>query len=309
MVSIFNNNQVWSVAVYLADDEKQILKGNIGIKSFILNARKVRHKVKHIHTYADPFMYVNDEILYLFVEENMCFGKGYISVYKTTDLQKFEYVSKVLEGESHFSYPYIFKYRSKLYMIPESEELQSLDLYEFSKFPTKVKKVKTLLKGRYFDSSVYISNGICYLFTSSIDGLEVYYAEDILSQNLSPLPNNPQESDKKYLRCGGGILLIDKKLFRVAQDCSNKYGENISLMSVRQINKDKYQEALYVDKYFKLSNKWNKLGSHHLSICNYKGKVVVAVDGMQDDYKINKILSPVFYVIHQAFCYFSSLKD
>ena len=82
--------------------------------------------------------------------------------------------------------------------------------------------------------------------------------------------------------------------FRIAQDCSKKYGGNINILRIFELTPDRYCEALAYEGYFGCREKWNSEGGHHLSMTNFQGKTVIAVDGQHRDYLMNKFLSPIF---------------
>lgn len=41
-----------------------------------------------------------------------------------------------MERPYHLSYPFLFEYGEQLYMLPESAENRSLDVYRYTHFPT-----------------------------------------------------------------------------------------------------------------------------------------------------------------------------
>jgi len=141
-------------------------------------------------------------------------------------------------------------------------------------------------------------NGIWFLFTTSVKGLEIYYLKDIEKGKLISHPCNPITIDTKYCRCGGGPVFINKILFRIAQDCSSEYGENISILKIKKLSETEYEEELMIGNYFDKKETWNSRGGHHLSCVEFNGSTIIAVDGKQNDYIINNFLS-ISYLIYK----------
>ena len=261
------------------------------------NNKKVRTRKRHLHTCADPFLFVENDSLYIFYESQNTGEAGQISVKITNDLKNFTEITDLLKESYHLSYPFVFRQNSSIFMIPESEEANELILYKFSDFPTKIEKCKTLLKGDYVDSSTINHDGTWYLFTTSKLGLEIYYTDNLEKSKLIAHPNNPVCTDSRYQRNGGGPLIIENNLYRIAQDCSREYGSNINILKINTLSKTSYTEEIFIENYFERDLIINKKGGHHLSIANFKGETIIALDGKHKDYLINKFLSPFFKLI------------
>ena len=286
-------NRVWSIAVYVEDSDFSF-KRSIGKPRVILNAKRRRRLGEHVHTYADPFLFPHGDELFLFFESQAVGEPGKIEVKKTSDLVNFEYVGEVLREAFHLSFPFVFRYKDEIYLMPESLATAELALYRFTDFPTKVVKERVLLRGAYKDSSLVCHNDIWYFFTTSQQGLELYYTEDLLEGHLIPHKHNPLTNDLRYSQCGGSPVRVDGNLFRIAQDCSGEYGRNISILQIDRLEPSVYEERLVADDYFDLRDEFNARGGHHLSCVRFRDKIVIAVDGKQDDLFVNKILSPIY---------------
>ena len=90
---------------------------------------------------------------------------------------------------------------------------------------------------------------------------------------------------------------MDNNLFRIAQDCSVEYGRNINLMKITELTKTGYKGEIFKENYFKCNQEFNSKGGHHMSIVDFKGHKIIAIDGKHTDYFLNKILSPIFKLI------------
>jgi hypothetical protein len=288
-------NRIWSIAVYVENGDFSFLK-KVRSPKFVLDSKKLRTRNGHVHTYADPFLYTHNDELYIFFESQAVSESGKIAAFRTRDLVNFEDLGEILKEPFHLSFPFVFAVGPSIYLMPETFSCNEVSLYKFTEFPNKLEKTRTLLRGAYRDSSFINHNGIWYFFTTSNEGLELFYTEDLENGHLIPHPHNPLTDNPRYSQCGGSPIVFKGEMFRVAQDCSTEYGKNISILRINELSRTKYEEEVLVDDYFDHDQSWNSRGGHHLSIADFMGKTIIAVDGKQDDLLINKILS----LIHRA---------
>lgn len=256
----------------------------------VFHTKRLRRPLDgYVHTLADPFLFVSEAELFLFVEAQAAGAPGHIEAYKTADLDKWTHLGEVLKEPYHLSYPAVFEAGSAVYMIPESAEAGEVALYRFNDFPCSLTKVRTLLTGSFVDTSPVKVSNTWYLFTTSDRGLEIFYTDDLEAGALTPHPTNPLTDDPGYRRCGGLPCWSGGTLYRLAQDCSRHYGGNLNLLEVRALSRTSYSETLAKEGLFDCGNSWNSEGGHHMSLATFMGQSVIAVDGQQYDYYIHKI--------------------
>ena len=96
---------------------------------------------------ADPFLVRNGELSYLFVEVlNRATHHGDIGVAVSHDQGvSWRYQEIVLDEDWHLSYPMVFSWQARWYMVPQSN--RGVQLYEAESFPGKWRRVATLLTG------------------------------------------------------------------------------------------------------------------------------------------------------------------
>ena len=299
MIGKFKKNRVWSIAVYVEDGDFSFDR-SFGSPAFLLDSRRKRASHRHVHTYADPFLFPHGDELYMFYEVQAVGEHGRIEAKKTKDLVNFEWIGEILREPFHLSFPFIFEDNGEIYLMPETLATGEVVLYKFDNFPHGLKKHRVLLHGSYKDSSIIKHEGVWYFFTTSSDGLELFYTDDLSRDHLIPHRKNPITNDPRYSQCGGSPILLDGKLYRIAQDGSGEYGRNISILDITELSKTNYVERVVADNYFELEHRWNKRGGHHLSIARFNGKTVIAVDGKQDDLWINKLLAPFYRYVAPA---------
>lgn len=284
---IYKKRLLWSTGIYKINGEFDF-NTKLEKADKVFNNRKIGRTKYSIHTTADPFLFVKDEVLYMFYESKSARKRGEIKAYKTTDLQTYEDLGVIMKDENSLSYPFIFKMDNSIFMIPDVHGSFEICLYKFRNFPYSPRLHKVLLKGNYYDATISQINGIWYLFATSVKGLEIFFTDDLEMKPLQPHPQNPITTDTRYRRCGGAIILLNGQHYRLAQDRSVEFGKNLNIFKINHIDPENYQEELFKENFLSGLEKWNRLGGHHLSFASFKGKSVVATDGKQLDYLVNK---------------------
>ena len=71
----------------------------------------------------------------------------------------------------HLSYPNVFEYDGRIYMMPESGHNNDIRLYEMAEDLQSCRFVKSLIEGANFvDSTIFRHDNVNYLFTSVYKG-------------------------------------------------------------------------------------------------------------------------------------------
>ena len=251
-------------------------------------------KPKPVLFQADSFLFVKDEELFLFYELQHWDDPGCIAMIKTKDLKTWTKPQIVLQQPFHLSFPYVFKDNGTVYMIPESQESDSIRLYKANDNLTTFTYVRTLLQQErkegihynYNDSHIYYQEGKYYLFTSYQKNWmyyqELYMTDDLLKGSFKLHPSSPICVSNEYGRNGGSLIQYGDKLLRVTQDCHENYGDNISLMEITHMDEQNYQEQLFMRNVFPQNTIFID-GGHQLNIVKFNGKYIYATD-----YKVNK---------------------
>lgn len=280
-VSLFANEQL---TLGEFDEQHQILQFPI----------KGLWKPKPILYQADSFLFVKDKELFLFYELQHWDDPGYISMVKTSDLKNWTEPQIVLRQPYHLSFPYVFEDNGIIYMIPESQESDSIRLYQANEDLTDFTYVRTLLQQErkdgihynFNDSHIYRKDNKYYLFTSYQKDWtyyqELYMADNLLSGTFERHPSSPICVSNEYGRNGGSLIQYGNKLLRVTQDCHENYGDNVSLMEITQLDEQNYQEQLFMRNVFPKNNIFID-GGHQLNIVHFQDKYIYATD-----YKVNK---------------------
>ncbi len=204
---------------------------------------------------ADPFVVDEGDKSYLFYEElDYSTLKGYLKVAEFDEKSgEFTNSKVILKEDYHLSYPNVFKYNGIYYMIPESYENRSVDLYEAVEFPVKWKKIKTLLSDlSAVDATLYFDDNRWWMFVniapkdglSMNDELYIYYCKDFLTDEWTPHSKNPVVCDVVRARSAGNLIKIGDKLYRPAQDCSGFYGRKVVINEILRLDENEYKERV-----------------------------------------------------------------
>jgi hypothetical protein len=203
--------------------------------------------------WADPHIVHRDGKYYVFVEE-LFFRqqKGHISVLIMDERGNREAPIKVLERDYHLSYPSVFEAAGDLYMIPESADNRTVELYRCVEFPGRWEWVANLLEDIVaFDATVVQHGGKWWLFAnvieepgiSSWDELFLFHSDALVGAEWVPHRLNPIVTDVRRARPAGAIIERDGHLYRPSQDCSVRYGYAVKINRITKLSEDDYEES------------------------------------------------------------------
>jgi len=257
---------------------------------------------------ADPFLFVKSNILYLFFEDKKMYKPGVISMVCTRDMIHWTDPVVVLSEKCHLSYPWVFEDKGHVYMIPETCALNSIRLYEANEELNDFKYIKTLLYEEnvhkngfsYSDSSIYKKDGIYYLMTTINDkqnNILKLFVSDNLMDGYKEHPKSPISAGNKYGRNAGCLFMYQGNLYRVAQDCEKKYGDNIHILQVKIMNKREYKEEVLKENIIPKQMKFYKEGGHQFNFVKFHNKYIVATDAKEYHYFILQ------KILHKLKCY------
>jgi len=227
--------------------------------------------------WADPFVVHNGENYFVFAEEFIYRkDKAHISVLKLDYQGNLLESRKVIERPYHMSYPFIFTIGSAYYMIPETCQNSTIELYKCTEFPWKWQFEKNIMENlNAADTTLFNNNGKWWLFTSidqtdNISGssteLFLFYTDDVLIGEWKSHPMNPVVSDVRNARPAGSLFIQNDKIYRPSQDCSMRYGRGLNLNLVTVLTEKEYHE----ERVTRIKPSWNKKlrGMHTINFDN-----------------------------------------
>jgi hypothetical protein len=159
----------------------------------------------------------------------------------------------VLEKPYHLSYPFVFPWQGKYYMVPESAQNRTIDLYECVQFPHKWQFKMNLMKDVWaVDTTLLHHKGKWWMFTAIADNegsfpqveLFLFFSDELLTGKWNRHPMNPIVSDVKKARPAGRLITQEGKILRPSQDCSKMYGYGFDLNEVTVLSESEYEERI-----------------------------------------------------------------
>jgi hypothetical protein len=204
--------------------------------------------------WADPYVLREDEYYYVFFEEaSVETGHGHISVIRMDDSGDYSQPIRVLERPYHLSYPFIFEWQQNKYMIVETADNRTIEVYRCTDFPDDWEFHSTLMENiSAYDVTLFDYNDTWWLFAnirehegaSTWDELCLFSSDNPLGNDWQPHPMNPIVSDVRSARPAGRIFQKDGRIYRPSQNSSFKYGYALSFNEILELTESTYKERL-----------------------------------------------------------------
>ncbi len=204
--------------------------------------------------WADPMVIQRNGRYYIFIEELLyATNRGHIAV---IELDRQGIASKprpVLERPYHLSYPFLFEYDGELYMIPETAQNRTIELYRCTEFPDRWEHVHDLMQDVLaYDTTLLQHQGRWWMFTtlvevegaSSWNELFVFSASSPLSREWTAHARNPIVSDCRNARPAGPLFEYRGALYRPSQNSSRRYGYGFNLCRVDVLTQSDFREQI-----------------------------------------------------------------
>ena len=202
--------------------------------------------------WADPFYIQHEGKKYIFFEELVYKEKkGKISCIELFPNGKHSNTRVVLEKSYHLSYPFLFENEGSIYMVPESKDAKSIQLYKAKNFPFEWELKKILIDNiEAVDATIHFYNNKYWLFANVSqyknypinDDLYLYYTDNFLTGNWIPHPQNPIIQDCSSSRPAGRLFEENDKLYRPSQNGSFIYGRGIKINEIEVLSETNYKE-------------------------------------------------------------------
>lgn len=232
---------------------------------------------------ADPFaMRVGDVWNLYFEVMNQDTGKGEIGLATSVDLRSWEYGGLVLVEPFHLSYPAVYFVDGEYWMVPESWESGQVRLYRATDFPRGWKLDTVLVDGvSGTDPTLYRHDDGSWSMLLCEAGRR---HNETLWRYDSPALRGPWQlaaesplvhEDASRSRPGGHVFTFADQRYRMAQNCSQRYGE-----ALRSFPLEAPWTAGGMDVLVPTGAGWRGLGGHHADLHpDVHGGVLAFVDG------------------------------
>jgi hypothetical protein len=221
--------------------------------------------------WADPFPVKFGEKYFVFFEEYLYKdNKAHISVIELSKSGVSEPVP-VLKRDYHLSYPFVFHWNDRHYMIPETAANKTIEVYACESFPNEWKLETVLFESiAARDATLFEVDGLWWMFvaiadTDFSDELFLYYSENPFGP-WKPHQRNPVKSDVRNSRPAGRPFYWNGDLYRPAQDSSRGYGYGMRINRIVRLTPTEFVE----EEVSQVLPQWRKdlRGTHTLNICD-----------------------------------------
>jgi hypothetical protein len=220
--------------------------------------------------WADPFPVKFGGKYFVFFEEYLYSeDKAHISVMELTASGPTT-PELVLKRDYHLSYPFVFFWDNRHWMIPETAGNKTIEIYACESFPGEWKLHSVLFENvAAKDATLFQLDGLWWMFvavsdTDSADELHLYFSTSPLGP-WKPHKKNPVKSDVRNSRPAGRLFDWNGDLYRPAQDSSRRYGYAMTINRILRLTQDEFVEQ----EVSKILPQWRKdlRGTHTLNIC------------------------------------------
>jgi hypothetical protein len=202
--------------------------------------------------WADPFVLEKNGRYFVFFEElPFKAGRAHISMLEIDPVSgRASAPVRVLERDHHLSYPFLLEHDGQLYMIPETAQKGTVEVYRCVDFPLRWRLERVLLDGlRCVDATFHRGTGRWWMFANVAasgsrmfdDELHLFHAESLLG-DWQPHRRNPVKSDARSARPAGQLYWRNGALCRPAQICAPLYGSGLSINRVLRLTLQDYAE-------------------------------------------------------------------
>ena len=204
--------------------------------------------------YADPFICEHGGKTYIFFEDySYAQGKAVISFVELSAEGSCSEPQLALEEDFHLAYPSLFQFNGELFLLPETKNRRTVQVYRATAFPRGWELAHILLADvEAADSTLFHHDGKFWLFTSGVGTADPWFDADselslfVASSLEGPWvahPRNPVVADVRRSRCAGQLFFLGKHLVRPSQDCSKCYGHSVVLNRIDTLSETEYREV------------------------------------------------------------------
>lgn len=214
--------------------------------------------------YADPFVICEAGVTYVFFEAWGELNPKGVLLFTTLNSQgNWGKPQVALERPYHLSYPFVFRWRGDFYLLPETRQNGTIELYHAAKFPATWELATVLMDNvDAVDTTLFEHNGHWWMFTAGLGdsaarfrNLSVFHAPSPFGP-WQPHSRNPVVSDLGSARPAGRLFIDNGQLIRPGQDCRLRYGHAIAWNRIEILTDHEYRETRVTTLRPKLIDGW-----------------------------------------------------
>ena len=249
-INILVRKMRWILGVLFFRKKWSISTANKSINDVMADS-DLSHNSTRLHTpkefafAADPFFLQDGSIICEVVEKGSNIGN--LAIVANENLVIID--SPHLEKTKHNSFPFVSNIEGLNFLMPEMASRGQQRLYEIDannqivrSFPLTGLEHETLI-----DPIITVQDGTIWLLAgklgSDLDCLFLWSSKSI-HEPFEEHKLNPIVCSPKFARNAGAIFKHEGHFYRPAQDCTENYGDGISIMRIESISQTSYIETL-----------------------------------------------------------------
>lgn len=202
-------------------------------------------------SWADPFVYKgkNGDVNILFESVSTVELDGTISLLKCDGEMNVKSSKQILNNGHHLSYPFIYQESGKTIVFPENAFSGGLYAYELAEDGTLSNKVE-ILPMPVIDPTILKADNRYWLFCTMLGDslnseLHIFYSDNLLGPYVAH-KMNPVKTALNGSRPAGAFIEVDGHIYRPAQNCSNYYGESITINKINLLTTTEFEEEVHM---------------------------------------------------------------
>ena len=196
--------------------------------------------------WADPFLFLYEKEMYVFFEKfPFAINRGIISCGRVHGDNLVE-VEDVFNLPYHLSYPFIFEEEGEIFMMPETNANNRLEIYKCIQFPGKWELYRTAFEGEKVADSFFYTDNLeqKWLFLNKSSGpgtsmdneLYIYRVDSIKLNKIEEHKQNPIHIDSRVARNGGSIFSFKDEIYRPSQrNVDGVYGKALNINRIEKL--------------------------------------------------------------------------
>jgi hypothetical protein len=249
----------------------------------IKNGRKYFIKTNMLEYFADPFILEESENKLVLIVERYSRISRLGSIYRLELIFHSDELiqinrKKLICENYHLSFPCIYKFNNRLFIVPETASANSLFLYEINEGGTKVLNKAKLADGLFVDPIFFKKSGELFLMwytgIANNDGKNISCAIDKF-----PIDNEIIIKEVKECSTNRNAGRIIYPNFKLSQTSTGDYGNGMFMEEMNDFQTfDNYHNDIPIEEFLKYQYLF--LNSHHLDIL---GRTIV----LDISYKVN----------------------
>jgi hypothetical protein len=190
-------------------------------------------------SWAHPFALARGGRYYVFFSDG-----GRIAMLQVDEAGAWSAPRVVLARDYPLSHPFLLEHEDALYMVPQSADGSTVELYRCVDFPFLWRLERVLIEGaRLLDPTVHRGVDRWWIFAATGDDeLRLFHAPHLAGGEWQPHARNPVKSDARSSRPAGALYWRNGALYRPAQICAPRHGAGVALNRVLRLGPGEYAE-------------------------------------------------------------------